>query len=875
MGIFIGFIEKKGYEPTIYYNFKPIYEIHGNELVPLSLDDQIDLLPESAKHDINFSYNFNLEEQINFMKTKFSEKSLAVFEFVIDDLQDNVNARNERNQTGYKVITSDMVDSGKLRSLDVDGYYQIIKNNEILSDFYKDNVVEIDAVGLHLASLVLVELDDFYAGPYSVRYREIDKAFYICPQIKERKYIIFGHKKENCIQQELDSFDNYWGALDSKWFVSFPKNPSETEYIDAISDHALLENFKESIGNESIGGGKIAVADVETLLSHYESSALTGKEITMEIRRKRLNRLVEILTAESELDDTLCLISESLCDLLIKYKGSPNVDELIQNIVDKRPDFIDQIQGARIIKEQIAKLGQELDELQQQKTALDEEINEKRTTSQSVEQAAIEEKKNTLLEMDEQYTSMRTQLDAIIKDLNIADGVKTLSKKQAELQREVDYIQTHKSHLENDSKNIETEFLERINNPHDKMVGIAFDGFMANKMLRAAAQWEAEENQRSYTTSVKSVNAIEGADKEPEQLIQYLCDCVHIARPQYSKNTIINIAICLSQGFLTVFSGEPGCGKTSICNIFADVLGLNKLEALADETVSCKYKLKRYIPVSVERGWTSKRDFIGYFNPLSKTFDKCNQRIYDALNLLDIEKREDMLKYPLVILLDEANLSPMEYYWADFMNVCDELDNNSQINLGEDNVFSIPETLHFVATINNDHTTETLSPRLIDRAWVITLPHYATLSVGTKIATEIIEPVTWTAIKRAFLPESDAVPVMSSETQKIYDMNLLPHLRKARILVSPRTEIAIKRYWGIASKRLEKDEYGNDASIVALDYAIAQKILPKIIGNGDDFSKWLEELRNICSSYNLIISAKIIKEIIERGNEQMKYYQFF
>ena len=119
-----------------------------------------------------------------------------------------------------------------------------------------------------------------------------------------------------------------------------------------------------------------------------------------------------------------------------------------------------------------------------------------------------------------------------------------------------------------------------------------------------------------------------------------------------------------------------------------------------------KETVGRYVAVSVERGWTSKRDFVGYYNPLSKTFDKSNRRIYDALHQLDTEKRAGIFKLPYIILLDEANLSPMEYYWSDFMNICDDLGSHSKVNLGEDYVFGIPETLHFVATINNDHITE-------------------------------------------------------------------------------------------------------------------------------------------------------------------------
>lgn len=44
-----------------------------------------------------------------------------------------------------------------------------------------------------------------------------------------------------------------------------------------------------------------------------------------------------------------------------------------------------------------------------------------------------------------------------------------------------------------------------------------------------------------------------------------------------------------------------------------------------------------------------------------------------------------------------------------------------QVSLGEDYTYPIPNTLRFVATINLDHTTEILSPRLIDRAWIIKL----------------------------------------------------------------------------------------------------------------------------------------------------------
>ena len=66
-----------------------------------------------------------------------------------------------------------------------------------------------------------------------------------------------------------------------------------------------------------------------------------------------------------------------------------------------------------------------------------------------------------------------------------------------------------------------------------------------------------------------------------------------------------------------------------------------------------------------------------------------------------------------------------------------------------------------------------------------------------------------------------------------------------------------------------------DLRFVCPGGAIAQKVLPKIQGHGDDYEKWLEELRAILNSNDLNMSAKIVKDITERGVQQMKYFQFF
>ena len=534
--------------------------------------------------------------------------------------------------------------------------------------------------------------------------------------------------------------------------------------------------------------------------------------------------------------------------------------------IGKRPDLLDKVQGVRVIQ---SRLDNKKAELEQLETRCAEAEERARQIIESADSSTV--KHNSIAEeLDENIAEKKAELENILEKLTVAGEYEELVSKRDKLISDVNYYDNHKSHLINDTKNLESTFVEKINGYSEKMADITFDGYMSSKMLQAAANWENKNDTEELVKKVTAINEIDIPEMNEEELVDYLVKSIQIPRPGYSKNTIINIITCAAQGFLTVFSGAPGCGKTSICNIVSKVMGLNNYDNIAEGITG----IRRYIPVSVERGWTSKRDFIGYFNPLTKAFEESNREVFDGLRILDIEQKKSYNKWPFFILLDEANLSPMEYYWADFMNVCDDLEYNSSINLGNDNIFHIPETLHFLATINNDHTTETLSPRLIDRAWIITLPRSSSIQINQVLSSEQIKNISWNEIKKVFVFSDNKKKAFDRETQSIYD-GLKDKLLKQELYISPRVDIAIHKYWAVASELMEEDEYGNISNFIALDYAIAQKILPKIIGSGDEYEAWLEELKEYCNDKGLVYSASIIDSIISRGNRRMKYYQFF
>lgn len=877
MGIYVGFVEivaanEYNRSNNIFYNYKPVAEIRESQVHRLSPEDQADLLPQTDTFNINLSYSFKSYDDYVQMHKAFNDYSLAVFEFTLADLD---TIRKNNNVLRYKVNAIDMLRSKKIRPIATANIYYAIQKKDILSDFKNDAIVELDCPFLVSGDQVFVEVDDFWAGPYEVGFRDYTSTYYIKPQIKENKHTLSGYRKNNVMFHELSSYDGRWNSVDNRCTILVPGKNAIYSQLDVISDVLLIEGFRDSLQNGMTSNGKVALNDIPSLVNRYDESVLTGAILTEGIKKERLNRLVSILTSEENVDDTLSTVSDFICDLLVKYRDSTNVEEWLESTLERHPELLERLKDTQIIAARISQMEQNLEELNEERAALEREITAKQAEVNQVNRAAVEEKKKELILMDAEYAALSDKLEAAKKVLGVVEPIFELEQRQANLQEEVSYLENHKTRLERDSSGLEIQFQQLISRPHEKMVEIAFDGFMASKMLSAAAEWEAETAAQQHETLAKDINAIPAASKTPDELVEYLCRTIQTVRPTYSHNTIVNIAICITQGFLTVFSGEPGCGKTSICNIFGEVLGLNKIPQYMECPKGLEDQVKRYVPVSVERGWTSKRDFVGYYNPLSKTFDKSNRRVYDALHQLDTEKRESIRKLPYLILLDEANLSPVEYYWSDFMNICDDLGPQSTVNLGENYIFGIPETLHFLATINNDHTTETLSPRLIDRAWIVSLPQQYSAALSEEvIPAEMVEVISWESLCAAFIPTREEC-VFSAKTQKTYE-TILAKLREKRFAVSPRIDRAIKRYWVIGSKRFASlDETKTDAETVALDYAIAQRILPKIVGNGEAFEKWLDELRVFCSGEGLNMSAKILRDIIDRGNQQMKYYQFF
>ena len=129
--------------------------------------------------------------------------------------------------------------------------------------------------------------------------------------------------------------------------------------------------------------------------------------------------------------------------------------------------------------------------------------------------------------------------------------------------------------------------------------------------------------------------------------------------------------------------------------------------------------------VPIQPMWKERSDMIGYFNEFTKKFSETTMlcKLYEAGGSSDV----------YVTVLDEVNISRIEYYFAEFLSVL-ELPESSKRYIDvvsdswpddpkrlENGRLRLPVNMWFVGTANNDDSTFAISDKVYDRAVVIDL----------------------------------------------------------------------------------------------------------------------------------------------------------
>jgi hypothetical protein len=124
----------------------------------------------------------------------------------------------------------------------------------------------------------------------------------------------------------------------------------------------------------------------------------------------------------------------------------------------------------------------------------------------------------------------------------------------------------------------------------------------------------------------------------------------------YREEDIATFVSGLGACRLTILQGMSGTGKTSLPKIFSEAIDGN-----------CDI-------IEVESSWKDKNELLGYYNEFSRTYTpkKFTQALYKAALNPEI---------PTFIVLDEMNLSRIEYYFSDFLSLMENEENKREIKL--------------------------------------------------------------------------------------------------------------------------------------------------------------------------------------------------
>lgn len=193
-------------------------------------------------------------------------------------------------------------------------------------------------------------------------------------------------------------------------------------------------------------------------------------------------------------------------------------------------------------------------------------------------------------------------------------------------------------------------------------------------------------------------------DRFCEQFRNYAAGQLHL---YYRIEDIRRFVAGLGVSKLMILQGMSGTGKTSLAYAMGQFLQNDS------------------VVVPVQPMWKERSDMIGYFNEFTKRFNETNmlRKMYEA----------GYCKKIYITILDEVNISRIEYYFAEFLSLLELPDENKRyLDVVSDvwrndpkklknGQIKLPPNMWFIGTANNDDSTFAISDKVYDRAMILNL----------------------------------------------------------------------------------------------------------------------------------------------------------
>ena len=313
----------------------------------------------------------------------------------------------------------------------------------------------------------------------------------------------------------------------------------------------------------------------------------------------------------------------------------------------------------------------------------------------------------------------------------------------------------------------------------------------------------------------------------------------------YEIRTIRLMIAGLAATKLIVLQGISGTGKTSLPYVMGKFFE-------NDATIA-----------SVQPSWRDRNELFGYFNEFTKKFNETEvlRRIYEA------DYNDDLN----IIILDEMNISRVEYYFAEMLSIL-EMPNPQEWKIElvpsvmpgdparlESGNLKIPQNVWYVGTINNDDSTFSVSDKVYDRAFVINLD-----SKGIPFEAPEVPPkrVSYSAVEALYEKAIREFPVSRESLENIEKLDNYV-IEKFRIAFGNRIMKQLKSFVPVyvACGGTEKE---------GVDYMLATKVFRKF--EALNLSLIRDELRPLISYIDNLFGKGVMKESINYLKLLQKMY---
>ena len=271
----------------------------------------------------------------------------------------------------------------------------------------------------------------------------------------------------------------------------------------------------------------------------------------------------------------------------------------------------------------------------------------------------------------------------------------------------------------------------------------------------------------------------------------------------YYKEEMIRLFIsALASTKLVILQGISGTGKTSLAYAWGKFLKHDSCVA------------------SVQPSWRDRTELFGYFNEFTKKFNETEvlKEMYLAGYTDDI----------YTIILDEMNISRVEYYFAEMLSIL-EMPNkdewivelvsapwkNDPVKL-TDGKLKIPPNIWYIGTINNDDSTFMVTDKVYDRAMPIDINDKGQVFEPKDIPSQ---DINYSYLDKMFEDAIENNPISQKTLDKIEEMDnyVIQHFRIAfgnRIVAHMKKFVPVY----VACGGTEVD---------GVDYFLARKVLRK------------------------------------------------